>query len=164
MSQGQIDEGASQFKAVLDLDASNGAARQGLATGYRILAARMLERGNSAQAAVQAAVQAREAVRLNPADAEAHNLLGVALASQGQFAEAAQEAGVEQIVYLGGLGRDADLSAHLASRHEVGRLLRGGGVPTVELRASIIIGSGSASFEGSLSSVSPIGSLFAVEM
>ena len=50
-------------------------------------AARLLERGNSAQAAVQA----REAVRLNPADAEAHNLLGVALASQGQFAEAAQE-------------------------------------------------------------------------
>jgi Flp pilus assembly protein TadD len=91
MSQGQIDEGASQFKAVLDLDGSNGAARQGLATSYRILAARLLERGNSAQAAVQAAVQAREAVRLNPADAEAHNLLGVALASQGQFAEAAQE-------------------------------------------------------------------------
>jgi len=87
MSQGQIDEGASQFKAVLDLNASNAAARQGLATGYRILAARLLERGNSAQAAVQA----REAVRLNPADAEAHNLLGVALASQGQFAEAAQE-------------------------------------------------------------------------
>jgi Flp pilus assembly protein TadD len=91
MSQGQIDEGASQFKAVLDLDGSNGAARQGLATSYRILAARLLERGNSTQAAVQAAVQAREAVRLNPADAEAHNLLGVALASQGQFAEAAQE-------------------------------------------------------------------------
>jgi uncharacterized protein YbjT (DUF2867 family) len=63
------------------------------------------------------------------------------------FAEAARAAGVAQIVYLGGLGDDEDLSPHLASRHEVGRLLRGGGVPTVELRASIVIGSGSASFE-----------------
>src|SRR5207244_4972845 len=63
------------------------------------------------------------------------------------FADAARAAGVAQIVYLGGLGRDDDLSPHLASRHEVGRLLRGRGVPTVELRASIVIGSGSASFE-----------------
>jgi uncharacterized protein YbjT (DUF2867 family) len=63
------------------------------------------------------------------------------------FADAARAAGVAQIVYLGGLGQDGDLSSHLASRHEVGRLLRGGGVPTVELRASIVIGSGSASFE-----------------
>jgi uncharacterized protein YbjT (DUF2867 family) len=63
------------------------------------------------------------------------------------FAEAASAAGVAQIVYLGGLGRDGELSAHLASRHEVGRLLRGCGVPTIELRASIVIGSGSASFE-----------------
>jgi uncharacterized protein YbjT (DUF2867 family) len=63
------------------------------------------------------------------------------------FAEAARAAGVKQIVYLGGLGRDDDLSPHLASRHEVGRLLRDHGVPTVELRASIVIGSGSASFE-----------------
>jgi len=65
----------------------------------------------------------------------------------GNFAAAAKAAGVAQIVYLGGLGADDHLSAHLASRHEVGRLLRGGGVPTVELRASIVIGSGSASFE-----------------
>src|SRR5258708_5631320 len=63
------------------------------------------------------------------------------------FAEAAGAAGVAQIVYLGGLGRDDELSPHLSSRHEVGRLLRGGGVATVELRASIVIGSGSASFE-----------------
>jgi uncharacterized protein YbjT (DUF2867 family) len=63
------------------------------------------------------------------------------------FAEAARAAGVAQVVYLGGLGRDDDLSPHLASRHEVGRLLRDHGVPTVELRASIVIGSGSASFE-----------------
>jgi uncharacterized protein YbjT (DUF2867 family) len=63
------------------------------------------------------------------------------------FAAAASDAGVSQIVYLGGLGGDRDLSPHLASRHEVGELLRGHGVPTVELRASIVIGSGSASFE-----------------
>jgi uncharacterized protein YbjT (DUF2867 family) len=63
------------------------------------------------------------------------------------FAEAARAAGVAQIVYLGGLGHDDDLSPHLASRHEVGRLLRDRDVPTVELRASIVIGSGSASFE-----------------
>jgi uncharacterized protein YbjT (DUF2867 family) len=63
------------------------------------------------------------------------------------FADAARAAGVSQIVYLGGLGHDDDLSPHLASRHEVGRLLRDRGVPTIELRASIVIGSGSASFE-----------------
>jgi uncharacterized protein YbjT (DUF2867 family) len=63
------------------------------------------------------------------------------------FAEAASAAGVAQIVYLGGLGREEELSSHLRSRHEVGRLLRAHGVPTVELRASIVIGSGSASFE-----------------
>ncbi len=63
------------------------------------------------------------------------------------FADAARAAGVAQIVYLGGLGSSDDLSPHLASRQEVGRLLRASGVPTVELRASIVIGSGSASFE-----------------
>ncbi|HUE29059.1 MAG TPA: DUF2867 domain-containing protein, partial [Solirubrobacteraceae bacterium] len=63
------------------------------------------------------------------------------------FADAARRAGVAQIVYLGGLGHDRDLSAHLASRQEVGRLLRSSGVPTLELRASIVIGPGSASFE-----------------
>jgi uncharacterized protein YbjT (DUF2867 family) len=63
------------------------------------------------------------------------------------FGAAASDAGVSQIVYLGGLGDAPDLSPHLASRHEVGKLLREHGVPTVELRASIVIGSGSASFE-----------------
>jgi uncharacterized protein YbjT (DUF2867 family) len=63
------------------------------------------------------------------------------------FAGAASAAGVSQIVYLGGLGDEDELSPHLASRHEVGRLLRATGVPTIELRASIVIGSGSASFE-----------------
>ncbi len=57
--------------------------------------------------------------------------------------------GLEQIVYLGGLGdeHDAELSPHLASRHEVGRVLAAGRVAVTELRAAVIIGSGSASFE-----------------
>ncbi|MCY3823605.1 MAG: NAD(P)H-binding protein [Nitrospinae bacterium] len=63
------------------------------------------------------------------------------------FASAARAAGVERIVYLGGLGSDDALSDHLASRQEVGRILRESGVQTIELRASIIIGSGSLSFE-----------------
>lgn len=62
---------------------------------------------------------------------------------------AAEEAGVGRLVYLGGLGVDDPraLSHHLASRHEVGRILGSGTVPLTELRAAVIIGSGSASFE-----------------
>jgi uncharacterized protein YbjT (DUF2867 family) len=65
------------------------------------------------------------------------------------FAGAAEEAGVQRIIYLGGLGRehDPELSPHLESRHEVGRILREGSVPVVEFRSSIILGSGSLSFE-----------------
>jgi uncharacterized protein YbjT (DUF2867 family) len=64
------------------------------------------------------------------------------------FAQAARQAGVSRIVYLGGLGDDsAALSHHLASRHETGARLASGGVPVTEFRAAVIIGSGSASFE-----------------
>jgi len=64
------------------------------------------------------------------------------------FSAAARAAGVKRIIYLGGLGEDRrELSPHLRSRHEVGRILRESGVPTLELRASIVIGSGSLSFE-----------------
>jgi uncharacterized protein YbjT (DUF2867 family) len=63
------------------------------------------------------------------------------------FAAAARESGVRRIIYLGGLGADGDVSTHLESRHEVGRILRESGVPTIEFRASIVIGSGSVSFE-----------------
>ena len=63
------------------------------------------------------------------------------------FAKAAREAGVRRLVYLGGLGQGERLSRHLASRQEVGRILRESGVPTIEFRASIVIGSGSLSFE-----------------
>lgn len=62
---------------------------------------------------------------------------------------AAEQAGVSRIVYLGGLGEDdrSELSDHLASRHEVGTVLAAGTIPVTELRAAVIIGSGSASFE-----------------
>ncbi len=63
------------------------------------------------------------------------------------FAEAARSAGTSRIVYLGGLGDGTDLSPHLRSRQEVGRILRESGVPTLELRASVILGSGSLSYE-----------------
>jgi uncharacterized protein YbjT (DUF2867 family) len=64
------------------------------------------------------------------------------------FAAAAQSAGVERIIYLGGLGDpDEPLSAHLSSRQETGRILREGTAQVLEFRASIIIGSGSLSFE-----------------
>ena len=63
------------------------------------------------------------------------------------FAETAGAAGVNRLIYLGGLGHEEDLSDHLASRQEVGKVLRESGVPTIEFRASIIIGSGSLSFE-----------------
>jgi len=64
------------------------------------------------------------------------------------FGAAARAAGVRRIVYLGGLGEaDPALSPHLRSRHEVGEVLRACGVPVLELRASIVIGTGSLSFE-----------------
>ncbi|MFJ8885668.1 SDR family oxidoreductase [Streptomyces sp. NPDC102402] len=67
------------------------------------------------------------------------------------FGEQAKAAGVGRIVYLGGLAPDdvpaEELSPHLRSRAEVGRLLLDSGVPTAVLRAAVIIGSGSASFE-----------------
>jgi uncharacterized protein YbjT (DUF2867 family) len=65
------------------------------------------------------------------------------------FAEAAKKADVRRIIYLGGLGEDADpnLSPHLRSRHEVGHILRNSGVETIELRASMVIGTGSLSFD-----------------
>ncbi|MGE3807352.1 MAG: SDR family oxidoreductase [Gemmataceae bacterium] len=64
------------------------------------------------------------------------------------FAAAARNAGVRRIIYLGGLGsRDHDLSKHLRSRHETGDILRTAGCQVIEFRASIVIGSGSLSFE-----------------
>ncbi|MEJ2888984.1 SDR family oxidoreductase [Actinomycetospora aeridis] len=63
-------------------------------------------------------------------------------------AQAAREAGVSRIVYLGGMHPDGvELSEHLASRAEVGEIFLRSGVPTVVLQAAVILGSGSASFE-----------------
>jgi uncharacterized protein YbjT (DUF2867 family) len=66
--------------------------------------------------------------------------------SADHFAQAAYEAGVRRIIYLGGLGEGA-LSPHLRSRQEVGERLRSSGAEIIEFRASIVIGSGSLSFE-----------------
>ncbi len=62
------------------------------------------------------------------------------------FARAARASGVRRVIYLGGLG-ERELSPHLASRQEVGDILAVQGPPTLEFRASIVIGSGSLSFE-----------------
>ena len=62
------------------------------------------------------------------------------------FGRAATSAGVGRIIYLGALGR-GDLSTHLVSRQEVGAVLAASGVPVVELRAAVILGAGSISYE-----------------
>ena len=65
------------------------------------------------------------------------------------FAAAAKRADVSRIIYLGGLGDDADpkLSPHLRSRHEVGDILRQSGIETIEFRAGMVVGAGSLSFQ-----------------
>jgi uncharacterized protein YbjT (DUF2867 family) len=66
----------------------------------------------------------------------------------GNFAGAAGDLEVSRIIYLGGLGESSPtLSPHLRSRHEVGEILRSSGLPVIEFRASVVIGSGSLSFE-----------------
>ncbi|MBU2076176.1 MAG: NAD(P)H-binding protein [Actinobacteria bacterium] len=71
-------------------------------------------------------------------DAEAASAFGLAAAAQG----------VQQIIYLGGLGKDGeDLSPHLRSRREVERLLGEAGVPVTVLRAAIVVGAGGVSWE-----------------
>jgi uncharacterized protein YbjT (DUF2867 family) len=61
--------------------------------------------------------------------------------------EAAERAGLERLVYLGGVEPSGEVSTHLASRLQTGRTLRGGATPTIELRAAMIVGSGSASWQ-----------------
>ncbi len=70
------------------------------------------------------------------------------LTAAHHFAEAATAAGVERIIYLGGLAETSPgLSEHLRSRQQTGDALRAGGVPVTEFRAGVIVGSGSLSFE-----------------
>ena len=69
--------------------------------------------------------------------------------SASNMAQACADQGIEKIIYLGGLGdiRHPQMSKHLRSRHEVGEILKSGPVPVTVLRAAMILGSGSASFE-----------------
>jgi uncharacterized protein YbjT (DUF2867 family) len=70
------------------------------------------------------------------------------LAAASAVAREAERAGVEQIVYLGGLGDDDDeLSPHLRSRIETAQALASGSVPVTTLRAAVVVGKGSAGFE-----------------
>ncbi|MDP1571302.1 MAG: SDR family oxidoreductase [Vicinamibacterales bacterium] len=70
------------------------------------------------------------------------------LAAARAFGQAAHDAGVQRLVYLGGLGdASTELSEHLRSRHDTGDALREAGVPVTEFRAAVIVGSGSLSFE-----------------
>lgn len=62
------------------------------------------------------------------------------------FAAAAEAAGIERVVYLGGVRPQGEPSRHLLSRLETGRILRNGAIPCVELRAGMIIGAGSESW------------------
>jgi len=63
------------------------------------------------------------------------------------FADCASQEKVKRIIYLGGIIPQQKLSEHLSSRAETGEILRNSGVPTIELRAGVVLGSGSASFE-----------------
>jgi uncharacterized protein YbjT (DUF2867 family) len=79
---------------------------------------------------------------------EGHDWMDREQRHASRFAAAAKEAGVKRIVYLGGLGASDDkLSRHLSSRQGVGSTLSAASIPTIEIRAGVIIGSASASFE-----------------
>lgn len=79
---------------------------------------------------------------------EGKNLAQTEKTIANNFAQCAAKAKVKRFIYLGGIANDTkDLSTHLSSRVATGQILRASGVPTIELRAAVIIGSGSASFE-----------------
>lgn len=116
--------------------------------------------GNPALEAVQADLEDPENLRQALQGCDAAYYLVHTMSSAGKayarkdrqlaenFARAARAAGVGRIVYLGGLGETGkDLSEHLRSRREVEQVLASAGVPVTTLRAAMIIGSGSASFE-----------------
>jgi uncharacterized protein YbjT (DUF2867 family) len=137
----------------------------------------LLERGHEVRCAVRSPAKLssrpwRSRVEVLPGDVERPDTLEGAfddidavyylvhaMDGQGSFVDrdrvaaanvrtAADAAGVGRIIYLGGLGESDDhLSAHLASRHEVGQVLAAGAAAVTEVRAAVIIGSGSASFE-----------------
>ena len=77
----------------------------------------------------------------------AHDYAETERRAAASLRDAAARAGVKRIVYLGGVAPAADPSEHLKSRLAVGEVLRGGSIPALELRASMIIGEGSASWQ-----------------
>ncbi|MEB3206430.1 MAG: SDR family oxidoreductase [Vampirovibrionales bacterium] len=79
---------------------------------------------------------------------ETHDFESTDRQAAENFRDAAEKAGLQRIIYLGGLGEDSPvLSKHLRSRAEVGKVLQDSFIPVTVLRAAMIIGSGSASFE-----------------
>lgn len=129
-----------------------------LADGRRVRAISREPFARSGVETVRADVLDRDSLTAALADARAGYYLVHALASDGGFGEeerlgarnfaaAAEEAGIERIVYLGGIARGEGLSEHLRTRQEVGEILRASDVLTVELQTSVVIGDGSASFE-----------------
>lgn len=79
--------------------------------------------------------------------AEGGGFRAVERRSAEAVARVAAESGCRRIVYLGGVQPAGEPSEHLASRLEVGAILRGGAVPALELRAAMIVGNGSASWQ-----------------
>ncbi|EWM12610.1 helix-loop-helix dimerization domain signature protein [Kutzneria sp. 744] len=97
---------------------------------------------------VRAAIEGQDVVYYLVHSLNRHDFVDVDRAAAQAVADAAAEHGVKRIVYLGGIVPDGtQLSAHLASRAEVGRIFLAGRVPAAVLQAAVIIGSGSASFE-----------------
>jgi uncharacterized protein YbjT (DUF2867 family) len=93
---------------------------------------------------IKTAVYLIHSLGTSPSKFEAQDRIGAS-----NFAKVAKAEGVERIIYLSGLGagEEKELSAHLRSRQEVGEVLRTSGADVIELRASIILGVGSASYE-----------------
>jgi uncharacterized protein YbjT (DUF2867 family) len=135
-----------------------------LAAGHRVRCLARRPEGLGAQAAAGAEVVTGDvldasSVRAAMVGVHTAYYLVHSMGSAGSFEEqdraaaqifgvAARAAGVRRIIYVGGLGSaNQKLSAHLRSRHEVGDILRSSAVPVIEFRASIVIGSGSLSFE-----------------
>ena len=140
-----------------------------ISMGYRVRAmGRSLEKMSQRKWACDPAVELVQGDVQNKKDLieatrgcrAAYYLVHAMIAQKGRYAEAdrvsaenmrdaAARCDLAQIIYLGGLGEASDphLSRHLASRHEVGRILQSGDVPVTILRAAMILGSGSASFE-----------------
>lgn len=123
------------------LDARPFASRPGAMTAaVDVLDPESLRRGMDGVEAVYHLVHSMESGGRNFAEKDRRGAENVA--------RAAEEAGVSRIIYLGGLGHEtADLSHHLRSRNETGHVLRQGKVPVTWLRAAMILGAGSASFE-----------------